>query len=52
VLAGRGSPAEVAEQAAMMGRIAVSISADMRILNAGFLDALHLRFTAGPVPAV
>lgn len=48
VLAGRGSPAEVAEQAAMMGRIAVSINADMRILNAGFLDALHLRFTAAP----
>ena len=48
VLAGRGSPAEVAEQAAMMGRIAASIGADLRILHAGFFDALHLRAATAP----
>ena len=48
VLAGHGTPAEAAEQAAMMGRIAASIAADGRILHAGFLEALRLRLTDAP----
>ncbi len=49
VLAGHGSPAEVADQTAMMGRIAASIADDMRVLHAPFLEALHIRLTAAPL---
>ena len=48
VLAGHGTPAEAAEQAAMMGRIAASIGADGRVLHAGFLEALRLRLADAP----
>lgn len=48
VLTGHGSPAEVAEQAAMMGRIAASNAADLRILQSGFAEALRLRLTTAP----
>lgn len=49
VLAGHGTPAEAAEQTAMMGRIAASIAADMRILDAPFLEAVHIRLTTAPL---
>ncbi len=48
VLAGRGSAAEMAEQAGMMANIAQSNAADMRILQTGFVAALHLRLTTAP----
>ncbi|WP_298193437.1 DUF418 domain-containing protein [Novosphingobium sp.] len=48
VLAGHGAPAETAEHAAMMGRIAVSIAADTRLLHAPFLDAVRIRLTTAP----
>ena len=48
VLAGHGTPAEVSEQAAMMGRIAASITADMRVLHAGFFDAVRIRLGTAP----
>ncbi|KPF87561.1 DUF418 domain-containing protein [Novosphingobium sp. AAP93] len=48
VLAGHGAPAEVADQAAMMGRIAASITADMQVLHASFLDAVRIRLTTAP----
>lgn len=48
VLVGQGTPAEVAEQAAMMGRITASIAADARILHAPFLEAVHIRLTTAP----
>jgi uncharacterized protein len=48
VLAGHGSPAEIAEQAGMMQRIAASMADDTAILNAGFLDALRLRLSIAP----
>jgi uncharacterized protein len=48
VLAGHGSPAEAAEQAAMMGRIAASIAADSQVLHAPFLEAVRLRLTTAP----
>ncbi|WP_298166907.1 DUF418 domain-containing protein [Novosphingobium sp.] len=48
VLAGHGSPAEAAEQTAMMGRIAASIAADARVLHAPFLEAVRLRLTTAP----
>ena len=48
VLAGHGSLAEVAEQAAMMVRIAASNAADAHILRAGFLEAFRLRITNAP----
>lgn len=48
VLAGHGTPAEAAEQAAMMGRIAASIAADTRVLHAPFLEAVHLRLASAP----
>lgn len=49
VLAGHGTPAEAAEQAAMMGRIAASIAADARVLHAPFLEAVHIRLTTAPL---
>lgn len=48
VLAGQGSGAELAEQAGMMARIAAENAGDIRILNAGFLDALRLRLSTAP----
>jgi len=48
VLAGHGAPAEVAEQTAMMGRIAASIAADMRVLHAPFLEAVRIRLSTAP----
>jgi uncharacterized protein len=48
VLAGIGSTTEVAEQAAMMSRIAAANVADLRILHAGFLEALRLRISTAP----
>ncbi len=48
VLAGHGAPAEVAEQTAMMGRIATSIAADMQVLHAPFHEAVRLRLTTAP----
>lgn len=48
VLAGHGAPAEVAEQTAMMGRIAASIAADMQVLHAPFHEAVRLRLTTAP----
>lgn len=49
VLAGAGIPAELAEQTAMMGRIAASLAADTRVLHAGFLEAVHIRLAAAPL---
>ncbi len=49
VLAGRGSHAEVAEQAAMMARIAASLALDTRILDAGFGAAIRLRLAHMPL---
>jgi len=48
VLAGQGSAAEAAEQAAMMQRIAASIALDTRILNAGLGEAIRLRLASAP----
>lgn len=48
VLTGHASPAEVAEQAGMMQRIAVSVAGDVRILNTGFVEAVRLRWTTAP----
>lgn len=48
VLAGHGSPAEVADQTAMMGRIAASITADMQVLHAPFFGAVRIRLTTAP----
>lgn len=49
VFAGHGAPAEAAEQTAMMGRIAASITADMQVLHAPFLEAVRLRLTTAPL---
>ncbi|MDP3550897.1 MAG: DUF418 domain-containing protein [Novosphingobium sp.] len=43
VLAGTAPAAEVAQQAAMMGRIADSLTQDTAILNAGFVEAIRLK---------
>lgn len=48
VIAGHGSPAEAAEQTAMMGRIAASITADLRVLHAPFLEAVRIRLSTAP----
>ncbi|MCW1382976.1 DUF418 domain-containing protein [Novosphingobium sp. KCTC 2891] len=48
VLSGHGTPAEVAEQAGMMARIAASIADDTRILDAGFIEAIRLRLSIAP----
>lgn len=48
VLSGHGTPAEQAEQAAMMARIAQSMADDTQILNAGFLEAIRLRTALAP----
>ncbi len=48
VLAGDASPAEMAEQAAMMQRVAASIAQDTRILGAGFADAIGMRLASAP----
>jgi uncharacterized protein len=48
VLSGHGTAAEQAEQAAMMARIAQSMAQDTQILNAGFLQAIRLRFALAP----
>ena len=49
VLAGRASTAEMADQAAMMQRIAASMTLDTRILNAGFGQAIGLRLANAPL---
>lgn len=43
VLAGTAQPADVAEQAAMMERIAASVAKDNAVLDAGFATAIRLR---------
>jgi len=48
VLAGHGTPGEMAEQTAMMGRITASIAADARVLQAPFLEAVRIRLTTAP----
>ena len=48
VLGGHGTAAELAEQTAMMGRIAASIAADLQVLHAPFLEAVRLRLTTAP----
>ena len=45
VLAGTASAADMAQQAAMMQRIAASVAEDSAVLNAGFLEAIHLKLT-------
>lgn len=47
VLSGIAAPADVAEQAGMMARIAASISSDLAVLDAGFVDAVRLRLANG-----
>lgn len=49
VLAGHGMPTDVAEQAAMMERIALSVAADTSILDAGFIDAVRSRLVNEPL---
>lgn len=49
VLTGHASPAELAEQASMMERIAASLAGDVRILDAGFVEAVRLRWTTAPL---
>lgn len=49
VLAGGGSPGDIAEQAGMMARIAQSVSDDTAILQAGFLEAVRLKLTTIPL---
>lgn len=48
VLTGHATPAQVAEQAGMMQRIAASMADDTRILNAGFVEAVRLRLALAP----
>ncbi len=48
VLAGHGLAADRADEAAMMARIAASITDDQRILAASFLAAIHLRLGTAP----
>lgn len=48
VLSGHANPADIAEQAGMTQRIAESIAADLRVLNAGFVEALRLRLGEAP----
>lgn len=48
ILAGHAAPAEVAEQAAIMKRIAESLASDLAILHAGFLAAIRLRLATAP----
>ena len=48
VLAGHGVPADRADEAAMLARIAASIAQDQRILAAGFSAAIRLRLTEAP----
>ncbi|MFM2371832.1 MAG: hypothetical protein RIS85_1554 [Pseudomonadota bacterium] len=45
ILAGMAGQSDVAEQAAMMQRIAVSVAEDNAILNAGFVEAIRLKLT-------
>lgn len=45
VLAGIASPQDVAEQAGMMTRIGQSVSEDIAILQAGFIQAIHLKLS-------
>lgn len=49
VLAGTAPQADVAEQAAMMGRIAASVAKDTAVLNAGFLEAIWLKLSSAPL---
>ena len=49
VLAGHGSAAEIAEQAGMMERIAASTTLDTRILDAGFIGAIGLKWATAPL---
>ncbi len=48
VLAGHGLPADRADEAAMMTRIAASIAEDQRILAAPFAQAVRLRLQTAP----
>lgn len=48
VLTGHGLPADAADQAAMMARIATSLADDRRVLLAPFLAAVRLRLTMAP----
>lgn len=48
VLAGHGAPADRAEEAAMLARIAASLAADRRILAASFVGAVRLRLGEAP----
>jgi uncharacterized protein len=48
VLAGHASPADRAEQAAMVARIAASIATDQRIAAASFAGAVRLRLSEAP----
>ncbi|MFY7838323.1 MAG: DUF418 domain-containing protein [Novosphingobium sp.] len=43
ILAGTAPASDVAQQAAMMGRITASVSKDMAVLNAGFIGAIRLK---------
>ncbi|NLR71619.1 DUF418 domain-containing protein [Novosphingobium sp. ERN07] len=43
ILAGTAPAADVAEQAAMMDRIAASVAKDMAVLDAGFIGAIRLK---------
>lgn len=52
VLAGTAPAAEVAEQAAMMGRIAASVAKDVGVLNAGFFEAIALKLTNAPLQPI
>ncbi|BEU99546.1 DUF418 domain-containing protein [Novosphingobium olei] len=48
VLAGQAGAADMADQAGMMVRIAASVTADLRILHAGFFEAIRLRLKTAP----
>lgn len=49
VLAGTAPQADVAEQAAMMGRITASVAKDVAVLNAGFFEAIWLKLSVAPL---
>jgi len=48
VLAGTASPTDIAEQAGMMARISQSVSADIAILQAGFVEAIGMKLAQSP----
>ena len=45
VLAGSALPADIAEQAGMMARIAASVQSDIAVLNADFIEAVTLKLS-------